>query len=185
MLPIGKGVFKIDLNKEMINDIISEELYHYLNKELIVEFGMNGDKFGEVYFDVLNAIVENLVSICLYPDNPTVPHWRGRAAGLCKKLCNTDLVPLKRNKADIRFKILKKQIVIALNQDYSALENHFKSINSYYSHRDNPHDNLIPYVPWNQAYEENKGRVVNAINVLTNLIAEQDYDRIKEFMNDF
>jgi hypothetical protein len=113
------------------------------------------DKFGEV----LDAIVDNLVCLCLYPDSQAVNHWRERVPALCKRFVDIDIDPLSKNKVEFRLNCLNEAVVEVLNQDYSAIKNHFKTVSEYYSNRPNQHDILTPYKPYEECYAENAERI--------------------------
>lgn len=67
---------------ELLDDI-------YIIDEMAMIPGSFTDKFGEG----VSVITDNLVAICLYPDNPTVHHWRDRAGALCRRFTTVDITP--------------------------------------------------------------------------------------------
>ena len=182
---VSRGDFKIDLNEEMINSIIHEELHHYLTKELLKEYKWTSKEMTDNYSDILCAIVENLVCLCLYPSDRTVPHWKGRIIGFCTKLATTNIKPNNKNTPSERLTVLQKGVEKSLDDDYGALAYHFKDVANFYATKENPHQRLKPYKPWNECYEENKDKVINAIKVLTELIAFKNSEQIREFIMSF
>ena len=168
-----------------IDKIIKEEISSYLSKELICEMAMKPQKMRDKYGEVVGVIVDNLVSICLYPTNPTVPHWKERAYGLCKRFVDIDIAPISRNNPKVRLNCLKGAVIETLNDDYSAILNHFKTVTEYYACRPNPHERLTPCKPYYKCYEENKDRVEKGIISLTKYIADQDYAGMINYMSNF
>ena len=168
-----------------IDKIITEEINSYLSEELICEMAMKPQRMRDKYGEVVGAIVDNLVSICLYPTNPTVPHWKERAYGLCKRFVDIDIDPISRNNPEVRLNCSNSAVIETLNDDYSAILNHFKTVTAYYANRPNPHERLTPYKPYQECYEDNKDRVENGIISLTKYIANQDYAGMINYMGNF
>ena len=149
------------------------------------EMAMKPNKMCDKYGEILGAVVDNLVCICMYPTNPTVPHWRERAHALCKRFVDLNIDPISKNKPDFRYKWLSKAVAEILDEDYSAISNHFKTVSIYYAKKENPRERLVPYKPYEECYKENKDRVKNGVVLLTKYIAEQDYDGMVDYMNKF
>ncbi len=168
-----------------IDKIIAEEINSYLSEELICEMAMKPQRMRDKYGEAVGAIVDNLVSICLYPTSPAVPHWKERAHGLCKRFVDIDITPISRNNPKDRLKCLNGAVNEILNDDYSAILNHFKSVTAYYANKPNPHERLTPYKPYQECYEENKNRVEKGIISLTKYIANQDYAGMVNYMSVF
>lgn len=175
----------IRLTESELCNMVEETVKSSLFEDMIGEMGMKPHKMMDKYSEALHSIVDNLVCICLYPDNPTVPNWKERACGLCKRFIELNIDPIHKNTFDIRMKWLQKAVVEVLDKDYGALINHFKTTSIYYANRPNPHDRLTPYKPYNECYEENKDRVANGVLALTQFIAEQDYNGMQNYMNNF
>lgn len=167
-----------------IKDFLEENEINFMGT-LLLEMAMSPSRMSDKYGEVIGSIVDNLVSICLYPDNPTVPHWRERAHGLCKRFIDIDITPANKNTYQQRLKCLTSGVIEELDNDYGAILRHFKSVSIYYSKRPNKHDILTPYKPYEQAYRENKERVQNGIIKLTDCIAKQDYVGAIDFMEIF
>lgn len=170
---------------DKIDRIIKEVIDSYLQDELLCEMAMKPSRMIDKYGEVLGAIVDNLVCICLYPDNPTVLHWRERAYGLCKRFVDIDIDPLKKNNIDFRYECLSKAVVEILNADFSAIENHFNSVSVHYANMSDPHKRLTPTKPVKECYEENKERVKNGVLALTKYVAAQDYAGMIKYMETF
>jgi len=170
---------------DKIDKIVKEEIDSYISSNMIFEYAMKPFRMMDKYGEVVGAIVDNLVAICLYPDNPAVPHWRERAYGLCKRFVDIDLIPDRKNTTEYRMKTLSKSLTEVLNEDYSSILNHFKTVSEYYQNRPNPHERLILDKPYSEYYIENKERIENGIVRLTEYVASQDYAGMIQFMNDF
>lgn len=170
---------------ERIDKILDEVFDSFFKDELICEMAMKPGKLSDKYGEVVGAIVDNLVCICLYPDNMAVTHWGERSYGLCKRFVDIDVDPISKNKSEFRYKCLYKAVVEILNTDFSAIKNHFKSVSIYYANRPNPHERLIPQQSVEECYEENKERIKNGILMLTRFVAEQDYESIINYMDSF
>lgn len=175
---------KIIVTKTQVN-IVTEEINSYLSEELIYEMAMKPQRIKDKYGEVVGAIVDNLVCICLYPNNPATAHWRERAYGLCKRFVDIDIDPINRNNPKYRLKYLNDAVTEILNKDYSAILNHFKTVAAYYANRPNIHERLTPHKPYQECYKENKERVKNGIIALTKYTANQDYEGMINYMNNF
>ena len=173
------------MDNERINGILDEVFDSFLNEELIYEMAMKPGRLSDKYGEVVGAIVDNLVSICLYPDNAAVAHWRERSYGLCKRFVDIDVDPISKNKVKYRYNYLYKAVVEILNTDFSAIKNHFKTVSIYYANRPDQHERLIPKQSPEDCYEENKERVKNGIITLTKFVAKQDYEGMINYMNSF
>ena len=139
------------------------------------------DKYGEV----IGAILDNLVAICLYPNNPTIPHWKSRAMGLCQRFVNIDMVPLSNNNYEKRKDALEHGVYVELNPDYSAIKNHIKSVAAYYSNRSNEQDRLYPTMKVEKCYEEYTPILIKAIKTITEYVALQDNASLTKFVENF
>lgn len=166
-------------------DFLEERDNEYIESHLLCEMAISPSKMSDKYGEVIGSVVDNLICICLYPDNPTVPHWKERAHGLCKRFIDLNISPANKNTSEFRLKCLSKGVLEELDDDYGAILNHFKSVSVYYSKKSNPHDRLTPYKPYKEAYEENKEKVKEGIVSLTKFVAEQDYDGMVEYMDNF
>lgn len=168
-----------------IDGTITETLDSFLNEELICEFRMKPKRMIDKYGDILDPIVDNLVAICLYPTHQTTTHWRERSYSLCARFANIDIDPIRNNTYEFRLKCLNKAVVEILNKDFSAIRNHFKSVSVYYAKKENPHERIYPYKPYNECYEENKEKVKAGIIAITEFVAKQDYNGLMEYMTNF
>ena len=139
------------------------------------------DKFGEV----LDAIVDNLVCICLYPNSQAVSHWRERVPSLCKRFIDIDIDPLSKNNSEFRLNCLNEAVVEILNADFSAIKNHFKTVCMYYAKKQNQHDRLTPYKPYEECYKENADRMKEGVLTIIKFVAEQDYSGLIDYMDAF
>lgn len=171
--------------KDKIKEIVIQEVNSYFENELLLEYGMKADKFIDKYGEVLSRISDNLICICIFPDNPTVSHWQERAAGLCHRFADLDIDPLKNNKTEKRLKYLNKAVTEIFNRDFSALLNHFKRITVYYANRSNPHERIISDKTYEECYNMYKDKVIEGIVILTRFVAEQNYDGILQYMRNF
>ena len=171
--------------KNKIKEIVIQEINSYFDNELLLEYGMKGNRFMDKYGEILGNIAENLICICIFSDNPTVPHWQERAAGLCHRFADIDIDPLKNNKTEKRLKYLNKAVTEIFNKDFSALLNHFKRVTVYYANRPNPHERIISDKTYKECYDLYKNKVVEGIITLTHLVAEQNYEGILDYMRNF
>lgn len=153
--------------------------------EPLLEMGMSASKLSDKYGEVVSSIIDNMVCICLYPDCPTIKHWKERITGLCNRFANMNIDPIKNNTFDYRLKILMVGVVETLDADYGALLNHFKNVSGYYANKKDKHDRLFPYKPYDICYEENKDRIISAIKNVTIYVAEQDLTKISKYMQAF
>lgn len=151
----------------------------------VFEMAVAPKKMSDKYGEVVGSIADNLICICLYPDNPTVPHWKERTHGLCKRFIDLDINPNNKNTSENRLKCLMKGVVEELNEDFSALRSHFRTVSIYYSSRPNPHDRLTPVKPYQTICDENFDRVVESIKTITGFVSEQDYEGLIEYMSNF
>lgn len=126
-----------------------------------------------------------LVSICLFPICPKVPHWKELSYNLCERFAYVDIDPVSKNNPEYRHSCLNDAVIEILDEDYGAILNHFKSVTAYYANRPTPHERLTPYKPYQKCYEENKDRVISAIISLTKHIASKDHAGIKNYMSNF
>lgn len=175
--------FKSRLDK--LKEIVIQEVNSYFNNELLLEYGMKASKFMAKYEEVLSRISDNLICICIFPNNPTVPHWQERAAGLCHRFADIPIEPLKNNKTEIRLKYLNKAVAEIFNKDFSALLNHFKRVMVYYANRPDPHERIISDKTYEECYNMYKEKVAEGIITLTRLVAEQNYEEILNYMRNF
>ena len=167
--------------KDYIDYIIEESI----NKILLTEMGMDATKFADKYGEILDVLVDNLVSITMYPNSQAVPHWRQRVGALVKRFINLDINPKHRNKENYRLALLQSAVTETLNSDYSAIKNHYKSISAYYARPNNPNGILTPYAPYSVCYDEQKDSIINAVNKISDFVAKQDYESLLAFMEDF
>ena len=101
--------------KDYIDYIIEESI----NKILLTEMGMDATKFADKYGEILDVLVDNLVSITMYPNSQAVPHWRQRVGALVKRFINLDINPKHRNKENYRLALLQSAVTETLNSaDY-------------------------------------------------------------------
>lgn len=163
---------------------VTRGMSEYLRKHPGKEF-LASRHFSDKYFDVLDIIVDNLVNICLYPDCAKIPEWKEETRKLCERKMKLDIGQEAQNTPENRLMWLNKAVADALNDDFSALRNHFKSQCIVYTHHLNPDDNLTPYKPWEVAYEENKERVRSAVRDITKFIASKDADSLVELIKKF
>ena len=120
----------------------------------------------------------------MYPDDPTVEHWKSRAYGLCKKYTELNIDPLSKNNYQSRLKILMNGVEEILDPDYGAIENHFKTVKAYYDSRPKPHERLKPYSGWKENHANDVERVKSGIITLTEYTAKQDYESMINYMMD-
>lgn len=170
------------ITEEMINNAIDEAINRFLSEQEITELAMKPDKMSDKYGEVVSAIIDNLVSICLYPKDATVSHWRGRIYSLCKRFIDLDIKP--KNTVKIRYNALIKGVKETLNDDYSAILNHFKSVSEYYFSQPKE-KRLIPIKEYNECYKDNKEKIINAIQYITKCVAEQNTKELISFMETF
>ena len=170
---------------DYIDKIITEDINSFLHHKLVCEMAMKPNRMRDKYGEVLDAIVDNLVCICLYPNSISVQHWKERAHGFCKRFVDLDIDPISKNNAGFRWKCFNTAVVEVLNEDFSAIHNHFKTVANFYLNKKDPHDRLIPYKPYEECYKENADRVKNAVLTLTKFVTEQDYNGMVKYMNDF
>ena len=168
-----------------VKEIIKEVTHEVLSEEMLLEFGMKAQRMTDKYGEVLGDVVDNLICICIYPDNLTIPHWKNRAGGLCRRFAEINIEPIKKNTFETRYKALTKAIDEIFDKDFGALKNHFKSIKTYYANRPNTHDRILPYKPIEECYTENKDKIINTIFKMTEFVAKQDYESLILFINDF
>lgn len=170
--------FYIPIDKDyIIDDIVSES-------QLLIEMGMKAAKMSDKYSEKVGSIADNLICVCLYPDNPTIPHWKNRAKGFCREFTDTDIVPLSSNKEETRYKYLYKGLTERLNNDFSALYKRCKSIIAYYIKKDK-HEQLVPYKPLDECYPEIFNKLKDTLIKLTELIAKQDFETIIDVIDNF
>lgn len=162
-----------------IDDIMLSET------QMIFEMGMKASKMSDKYSEKVGSIADNLICICLYPDNPTIPHWRNRAKGFCREFTDTDIVPLSNNKDNIRYKCLYQGLIERLNPDFSALYKRCKSIIAYYEKKKDKHKQLKPYKPLDECYFEFFDKLKDTLIKLTQLIAQQDFSSIIDIIDNF
>lgn len=151
---------------------------------MLDETAIKPSLFADRYSEVLDMVVDYLVCICLYPNNPSLPRWKERVYWLCKRFAGLNITPAHKNTNDYRIECLNKAVVEVLDEDFGALFNHFKSVIAYYANRPNS-QNPTPYKPYTECYEEQKNRVKNGIIALTRYVAEQDYDGIIKYIKSF
>lgn len=163
---------------------VTRGMSEYLRKHPGKEF-LASRHFADKYFDALGIIVDNLVNICLYPDCTKIVAWKEETRALCENIMKLDIGQESKNTTDNRLKWLSKAVADALNDDFSAIRNHFKSQSIYYTHNSNPDDNLTPCKPWEAAYEESKGRVETAVKALTRFVAAKDADALADFIKNY
>ena len=168
-----------------IDDIISESIKTTVGKWLLCEYGMKPKRMADKFSEVLDAIVDNLVCICLYPNNPAIQHWRERTCGLCKRFVDMDIDPIRKNNPKDRLKYLSISVNEVLNKDFSALKNHFKTVSAYYGNKKNPNERIVPIIPYERSCQENAERIKKCIFALINGIANQDYEAILQYMETF
>lgn len=170
---------------DYIDKTVMDEINSFLQTNLICEMGMKPNRMKDKFGEVLDAIVDNLVCICLYPNSQAVTHWRERAASLCKRFIDIDIDPLNKNNFGFRLKCFNDAVVEILNVDFSAIKNHFKTVCNYYAKRPNQHDRLKPYKPYEECYEENANRVKEGVLTIVKFVAEQDYGGLIDYMDTF
>ena len=163
-------------------DFIEERQNELINSYPIYEMAMKGGRMSDKFGEIIGSIVDNIACICMYPENPTIPHWKERTCGLCKRFIDINIDPLKNNTPDFRKKCLNKGVIEELDEDYGAVLNHFKSVSIHYSKKD---DKLIPYKPYEQCYNENKEQIDECINSIVKYVAEQDYEGLIEYIDKF
>lgn len=170
--------------KQTLNsyDIFEEDYYNIMNNPLY-EMSISSKRLYNKFSEVVGNIIDNLICICLYPNNPTVPHWKERSYGLCQRFIDINLD--NKNTFNNRYKILNKAVIECLDNDYKALLNHFKNVSIYYANRPNIHDRLTPYKSYQDVYNENKDRVVIGILKIIEYVAYQDYEGLIQYMNNF
>ena len=170
--------------KDYYDKIISETVHELLGKKLMLEYAMDSQRMLDKYSEVLHAIVDNLVCICLYPNNPTIPHWKSRIVGLSKKFIDTNIKPKSKNNFADRLKIFNDAMEEVLDEDYSALLNHFKSVSVYYGMKNDPHERLKPYKPYEEAYAENRQHIIDCLSNILSYTAAQDIGKLTTFVRD-
>ena len=167
------------------NSVDEMNATEYFTSDLICELGQTKHRMFDKYSEIVGAIAENLICICIYPDNPTVNHWRGRAAGLCKQFAQINIEPIKNNTYNYRYKALYAAVVEIFDADFAALKYRFTGVDAYYSKRPDVHERLTTCKPIKKCYELYKDKVISGIKTLTDLIAKQDYPAILDYMNEF
>ena len=168
-----------------MKEFFEDQEVKFINSFAVYEMGIKQERMSDKYGEIIGNVIDNLICICLYPDNPTVNHWRERASGLCKRFIDLNIDPIKKNTYKNRLNILSKGVEEELDSDYSAILNHFKSVSIYYANRPNKHDRLTPYKPYKDIYKENKDKIISAINEITKLVAAQDYEKLIKYINKF
>lgn len=167
-----------------MNDYL-DHIEESINSVLLSEMRMKASKFSDKYGEIMGPLVDNLVAIAMYPNSHAIQHWKQRAGSLVKRFVDLDIDPITQNCEENRLRILQRGVVEALNADYSAVKNHFKSVSEYYSNSNNQNGVMTPYAQYDICYEEQKDRIFNAIDAITKSVAKQDYESILTFMNNF
>lgn len=178
----------VQLTEDHLTQIIHgvlTEVYDTPHKGQLNELGMDRSTLSDKYGEVIGAIVDNLVAICLYQDNSTVPHWKSRAMGLCQRFVNIDMVPLSNNNYKKRKKALEHGVSVELNHDYSTIKNHIKSVAAYYAHRSNEQDRLYTTKNIEECYEEYMPILIDAVKTITEYVAQQDNASLTTFIENF
>ena len=173
---------KVIVTENQLTDIIALSVSHILNESLICEMGMKASVMTEKYSEVIGVIVDNIVCICLYPDSPTIPHWKSRIVALCDRFIKLNIEPLSKNTTEYRYKTLMKGLFVELDKDYRAIRNHFKSVSTYYALKAKP-NTLVACKPYDECYYENKDRIESAIRQITECVANQNMEELLKFVN--
>lgn len=174
---------KIDAEHES-QSVIFDSVNRILNEDLITEMAISPSRMVDKYGEAISAIIDNMVCICLYQNNPTIPHWKSRISGLCERFIDLDINPLSNNKPDYRYRILMKGVYETLNEDYSAILNHFKSSAQYYAKQPKP-NTILPLKPYQKCYQENKKKMEKGIEYITQCVANQDMTALTTFVEMF
>ena len=175
---------KTIITEHELRDIIFDSVNRILNEDLITEMAIAPSRMADKYGESISAIIDNMVCICLYKNKPTIPHWKSRISGLCKRFIDLDIKPLSNNKPDYRYKILMKGVHETLNEDYSAILNHFKSTAQYYAKQPKP-NTILPLKSYQECYQENKEKMEKSIEYITQCVAIQDMDALTTFLEKF
>lgn len=163
---------------DMVEEIISESL----TASMLTELGMDKGKLSDKYGEVIGAVSDNLICLCLYPGSQAVAHWKSRIPALCERLLFMNLIPSRTNKPEYRFKILWKGVTETFDEDFGALLNRFKGIDGYYKARPNQHDRLTPVKPYKVCYEENRAWIEEALKAITEYVAKQDMEGLRSYV---
>ena len=175
---------KTIITEHELRDIIFDSVNRILNEDLITEMAITPSRMVDKYGEAISAIIDNMVCICLYQNNPTIPHWKSKISGLCKRFIDLDINPLSNNKPDYRYRILMKGVYETLNEDYSAILNHFKSTAQYYAKQPKP-NTILPLKPYQECYQENKEKIEKGIEYITQCVANQDMTALTTFVEMF
>lgn len=171
--------------EKRFDDVFEELEVELIETRMCSSAYLSPAETSDLYGYVLNFIVNNLISICLYPNNPNITHWKERIKRLCCRFIDLRPEPLYKVAIEHLLKDLTRGIYQELNVDYGNLLNRFKTVSEYNLNRYNSSDMLKPYKPYKEAYEDNKEKVIECVNSLTYSIARHRFDEVVEYINNF
>lgn len=155
-----------------------------LNEELLLEMGMKRGKFSDKFGEIVGELSNDLISICIYPNNTAINHWKGCAIGLCEKFISQDIDPRKSNTEEIRKECLTNGLYETLNEDFSALLKRFEGVITKYS-RKTGNEKLTPILPLEEAYRKFKPIISSVLLILVDEIAKQNFEGVRTAIENF